>query len=335
MAHAIAALLGALSLVAAPARPAPGARPAPAAEPAPVAEPQFLFDIATAGGASESTWASLAYDRKHDELFAVFRGQVHVFNGAAMETFTFGGDGDLGSVERVGLLEDGDILLITRVGGARAVVRCDFRGERLGPFEAKPVPEAFAGFEADRIQVQGERVYLVQTGAMRVLVTDLQGHVEEAHDLADLVRVKDPAIKIGMNGFWADAQGGMVFTMPYAFTAFALSPSGELRRFGTRGSSPGKFNIVGAVAADELGNLFILDRLRSVVMMFDPALKFVVEFGYRGDGPSNLVAPYDVVVGNGKVFVSQARDRGVKVFRYEGLARAPTTAVSAGGASGG
>jgi hypothetical protein len=324
MGHAIAALLGALSLVAIPAKPG-------SPKPVPAAEPQFLFNIATSGGASESTWASLAYDRKHDELFVVTGGLVRVFNAAAMESYTLGGDGDLGSAERLALLENGDILLLTSVGGRRAIVRCDFRGERLGSFEVKSLPAAFAGFEADRIQVQGDKVFLVQMGLMRVVVTDFLGQVERAFDLARLVLEKDPTIKTGMNGFWADPQGNFVFTMPYAFTAFVMSPSGELRQFGTRGSAPGKFNIVGSVAADEQGNLFILDRLRSVVMVFDPKLRFVLEFGYRGDGPSNLIAPYDVVVGNGKVFVSQARDRGVKVFHYQ----APIGAASPAGAAGG
>jgi len=133
-----------------------------------------------------------------------------------------------------------------------------------------------------------------------------------------------------MNGFWVDAQGRFVFTMPYAFTAFVMSPSGELTQFGSRGSAPGKFNVVGAVATDEQGNLFILDRLRSVVLVFDPNFKFVYEFGYRGEGPTSLIAPYDLAVGNGKVFVSQARDRGVKVFRY-----GPVAPVATPGARGG
>jgi hypothetical protein len=305
MALAVATLLGVLALGAGPA--APGGPPAPA----------FLFDIATAAGTSESTWAALAYDRSHDELFATFGGLVHVFNGAAMESYTFGGDGDLGQAQRVAVLESGEMLLLTSLGGRRVIVRCDYRGDRLGKFELRGLPAGFVNFEPDRIQVQGERIYLAQTGAMRVAVTDLQGQVLQAHDLASLVRAADPEIKLGMSGFSVDDQGRLYFSMPLAFTAFVMSPGGELRRFGTRGSSPGRFNIVGAIAADEQGYVFVLDRLRSVVMQFTPALRFVQEFGYRGDLPTSLIAPYDLVVGNGKIFVSQAGDRGVKVFHYQ------------------
>jgi hypothetical protein len=319
MAHGLAALLGALALAAAPPRPSS----AP--------EPTFLFDIATTAGSATSTWASVAYDRQHDELFVVYGGQVHVFNASAMESYTFGGDGDVGSVERVGLLESGEMLLITSEEGRRTILRCDFRGDRLGRFEVRGLPAEYAGFAPDRVLVQGGKVHLVQNQAMRVVVTDPEGRVEATHDLAALVRKENPAIKLGLSGFWVDAQGSFYFTMPLAFTAFVMSPQRELRQFGVRGSAPGKFNVVGAISADERGNVFVLDRLRSVVMVFDPSLKFLQEFGYRGDGPTNLVAPFDLAVGNGKVFVSQARERGVKVFHFEAPAPEPPPEGASGG----
>jgi hypothetical protein len=315
MALPIAALVALLSLAAADPPPPPPA------------EPSFLFDLATSIGTSESTWATLAYDRKHDELFAVNGGLVHIFNTAGMETFSFGGDGDLGTVERVAVFESGEFLLLSTVNGRRAMFRCDYRGERLGTFEPKPLPEAFARFEPDRLLLAGGKVYLVETASMRVVVTDAEGVVEQTQDLAALVQKKDPDLKIGMNGFWVDGQGNLLFTLPYAFTAFVLSPAGVLRQFGTRGSSPGKFNIAGSIVTDEKGYIFVLDRLRSVVMVFDPSVRFVFEFGYRGDGPTNLVAPFDLAVGNGKVFVSQARDRGVKVFQYNFAKPAPPPPV--------
>jgi hypothetical protein len=294
-------------------------------------EPGFLFDLASSTGASDSNWASLAYDRDHDELFAIYGGLVRVFNGAGMESFRFGGDGDLGLVQRVALIENGDLLLLAASAGGQALVRCDYRGEIIGPFELKDLPEEFGRFAPDLIQGQGGRMYLVETASMRVVVTDGQGKVEQTYDLAKVVRAKDPEIKTGMNGFWADAKGNFFFTLPYAFTAFAMSPSKELRQFGTRGSSPGKFNIAGAIATDERGYVFVLDRLRSVVLIFDPSLKFILEFGYRGDGPANLIAPFEIGVGNNRVFVSQARSRGVKAFQYDLSARRPKAFGGAGG----
>jgi hypothetical protein len=316
MAHSIAVLLGVLWLAAAPAPPE---------------EPTHMFDLATSTGTSESTWASVAYDRQHDELFTSHGGLVHIFNQAGMETFVFGGNGDLGTPERVGIFESGELLIVASASGRRTIFRCDYRGEKLGVFEPSPLPEAFAKFDPDRILVANGKVYLIETASMRLVVTDGEGKVEQAYDLASLVSKAAPDIKIGLNGFWVDGQGNFFFTLPYAFTAFAMSPAGELRQFGTRGSSPGKFNIVGSIATDELGYVFVLDRLRSVVIVFDPSLKFVIEFGYRGDGPTNLIAPYDLAVGNGKVFVSQARDRGVKVFQDDFSARSGKPSGASGG----
>jgi hypothetical protein len=316
--HLLAALSGALALALA-------AGPAPAVQaPPPAAEVQHLFDIATTGGESASTWATLAYDRRHDELFTVHGGVVHVHGPSGMETFAFGGaaaegEGEegVGSVERLALLDSGEMLLLTRQRDRRQILRTDFRGERLGTFTAAPLPAGFERFEPDRLQVAGERVYLAESGGMRVVVTDLAGRVERSIDLAALVRKQDPDAKLGLSGFWADEAGTLVFTLPLAFSAWVVTPARELKRFGARGSSPGKFNVAGAVATDERGNVFVLDRLRSVVLIFDATLRFVEEFGYRGDGPTSLVAPYDLAVGNGKLFVSQARERGVKAFRYQ------------------
>lgn len=312
MANRLAALLGALSLAAAPAAPAP------------VQAPRYMFDLATTGGPSESTWASVAYDRLHDDLFATYGGLGHVFNPAGMEYYAFGVDGDLGSVERVAPLDGGDLLVLTKVNDRRVVLRCDFQGERIGPYELKKLPSRLSGFAPDLIQAQAGKIYLVQTAAMQVVVADEQGEVLQTHDLAAAALKHDPALKLGMAGFWADEQGNFFFTMPLSFAAFAMSPAGELRQFGARGSSPGKFNIVGAVATDERGNVFVLDRLRAVVLVFDRNLTFVLELGYRGDGPENLISPYGLAVGNGKLFVSQAGERGVKVFQYRlGPAAAP------------
>ena len=183
MALPIAALIGLVSPGGGSAR----RRPRPATE-AP-AEPAFLFDLATSTGASESTWAAVAYDRKHDELFTIHGGLVHIFNQAGMETFTFGGDGDLGIVERVAVLESGEMLLLANLGGRRAILRCDYRGELLGPFEPKPLPEAFAevrpGPDPGR---RGARSTWSSPASMRVVVTDGEGKVEQTHDLAALVR---------------------------------------------------------------------------------------------------------------------------------------------------
>jgi hypothetical protein len=277
-----------------------------------------LFGLYTATEAAESTWAALTYDRRHDELLVVQEGTVRVFNAAGMETYGFGGD-DGFVFFSVAVLDDGSIVAIgSSEGRPPGIVRCDFRGERLGAFELRGLSAAFADFRPDTVVHHEARLYFADRAAMRVVVTDLAGAVLHALDLAAVTKVgaKGKA-EGGMTGFGVAADGKVLFTMPTLFTVYVVSLGGEVRAFGTRGSTPGKFNNVGGITTDERGTIFLTDRLRSVVMVFDRDLAFRGEFGYRGDGEANLVAPFDLAVGNGKIYVAQAGNRGVSVFKYE------------------
>jgi len=65
-----------------------------------------------------------------------------------------------------------------------------------------------------------------------------------------------------------------------------------------------------------MGYIYVSDRLRNVVLVFDRDLMFQTEFGYRGDQPSNLIVPDDLAVdSSGNVYVGQAANRGVSVFK--------------------
>ena len=53
-------------------------------------------------------------------------------------------------------------------------------------------------------------------------------------------------------------------------------------------------------------------------MIFDKDFNFQTEFGYRGFGPENLIAPRELGVDQaGRVYVNQARRRGVSVFKID------------------
>jgi DNA-binding beta-propeller fold protein YncE len=73
--------------------------------------------------------------------------------------------------------------------------------------------------------------------------------------------------------------------------------------------------VAAGVAGDDKGNLFVADKGRNVVMMFDKDHQFVAEFGEYGDRPENLVRPEQVAWSPaGKLYVTQMRNRGVSVF---------------------
>lgn len=321
----------ALSLVVA-AAPQPPAKPAAKAPQLPTLEAIYEHNLSTPAGVVPLTWPAISYDRQNKELFVVAEGFVRIFDASGMEVHRFGDDGSLGNITRVLPLEDGELVLLTSLNGAPAYLRCDFRGELIAPLTLTGLPEALAKFEPDQLGYYDGDLYFAERGSMRVVVTDVMGRYRDSYRLADLVAAKiagdlERKAPSSMDGFNVDASGNILFTMSTMFAGAVLSRTGDLRIFGSRGSTPGRFNIIGDIDADEAGNVYVTDRLRSIVSVWDRELRALGEFGYRGDEPSNLLTPFEIAVGNGKVFVTQAAKRGVKVFRVRLLSPEPPPAA--------
>jgi hypothetical protein len=283
-------------------------------------ESAYLFRLADLHGSIPMSWPSLSVDPTAHELYVNDRtlGEVRVFGRSGMELQSFGQDDTFGTILGVAALPGGDLFVLAWTTDRRtALVRCDFRGEPRDEVKLRGLPEQFAkGFSPGALRIVGDRIYLADKDGMKVAVVDETGGYQASYDFHALLKVsakkKDDA---RMSGFNVDRAGNLLFTIGPFFTAYVVSPTGEVRSFGTRGSAPGKFNIVGAIAADDRGYLYVTDILRAVVMVFDPRFEFLGEFGYRGWGPDNLIAPVDVAVDDGKVFVAQGAMRGVSVFR--------------------
>ena len=81
----------------------------------------------------------------------------------------------------------------------------------------------------------------------------------------------------------------------------------------------GKFGVISGIEADAAGRIYVTDRLRCVVLVFDKDFQFVTEFGYRGAAPQNLIVPDDVAINdqNDTVYVSQAANLGVSVYKLQ------------------
>jgi hypothetical protein len=285
--------------------------------PARALEATFLYALSDTNGPVATSWVRLAHDPRAHEIFVLdpADGIVHVFNRAGMETFSFGDDEAVGAVADLAVLEGGEVVLLSWFGGKLSLLRCNFRGEPLGRITLRDAPADLAGFAPDRVRAVGGTIYLAASQQMRVVAMAPDGAWLRTYDASGVAgRKKGDA---GFTGFGVDASGNVLFTVAPIFQAFVLSPDGHLRSFGVRGSAPGKFNVVGGIAADDAGNVYVVDVLRSVVMVFDPAFEFQGEFGYRGAAPENLIAPRDLVVGDGQVFVTQSAARGVSVFRLE------------------
>lgn len=331
------ALALALALSAAP--PAPGAPPRAGAGTPPPRLPQveatWLHDLSSPTGVVPLTWPAVTLDRARSEAYVVGEGFVRVFNAAGMEIHRFGDDGAMGAVARVAVLDDGDIVVLATGPDGVRLVRCDYRGEPVVRFGLTGLPPGFTDFQPDFMVARNGRLYFAEKGRTRAVVTDPDGTYRQAFVLGDLIlRSFDPDSAArksftNIDGFGVDPSGNLLVTMSTMFAVAVVSPSGDVRLFGARGSTPGRFNNVGGVDADDAGNIYVTDRLRSVVSVWNPDLKHLGDFGYRGWDVSNLLTPYDIAAGNGRVYVAQAARRGVKVFKVELIAPPPPPAPPA------
>jgi sugar lactone lactonase YvrE len=285
----------------------------------------FLYPLASFAGPVPSQWARLAVDPERNEIYTLRPGEndVRIFDEHGMEVYAFEG---FPSSRDITAGDDGDILILTRRYGASTIHRCNYRGEELSEITLKNVPDAFSSSHADRLVYRHGSLYLLDSGRLTVIVAHADGSFIRGHDLKATLwrssnadedeRAARKLREISITGFDVDDDGNILFTISTLFVAYRFSPSGELQGWGRPGSGRGKFGIVAGIASAPTGHILVTDRLRSVVLIFDDDLAFQAEFGYRGTHRSNLISPDDVAIdADGNIYVSQAANRGVSVFR--------------------
>jgi DNA-binding beta-propeller fold protein YncE len=279
----------------------------------------FLYRLSNFSGPVPSNWARISVDEERQEIYVTDSqaGIIRIYNDRGMEVYRFGDDWSLGMVLAAVVRNDGNILVLTRRNSRPSIVICNFRGEYLVDFELQDFPADFAGFSPTGMAYRYGRLYLMDNDSLRLAVTDSNGFFLTGYDLGALLEIDEKnrsSTQIG--GFSVDRTGDIFFTVPVLFQAYKLSVDGKLASFGKPGSAPGRFNVVGGIVADDRGNIYVADRLKSAVLIFDQNFKFINEFGYRGRKPYNLIAPNDLSLdGEGRLYVSQLASIGVSVFK--------------------
>lgn len=300
------------------------------AQPALAAEKpaRYLWNLASETGPLRTSASGVSVDPFAKEILVSCGDVVRIYMPNGMEDFSFPVGGMMDRVLAAATLgESGDIALLGMSGQEMVLARVSFRGELLGriglPAELRP----------NVLRVHDGRLYLAETAGLRAVVLEPDGRVVKGMDLAEIAGIPDDKRADNqLSGFAVDVDGGVLFTLAVKFKAFAVSPSGEVRSWGTPGGAPGFFNVISGIAADA-GNYYVADQLKSAVIAFSRAdLSFVDEFGYRQAQAGGLVSPTDVAAGNGKVFVSQNGNRGVAVFSAP-EADVKVSAAASGGAA--
>lgn len=285
----------------------------------------FQYYLANFSGPVKTYRAKLAVANQQHEtfIFDTREKDIRIFNEYGMETYHVGEDKEFFDVRDLTLDDEGFIYILRGKTGKR-ISKLNFKGYPVEHITVTGISTEFRRFYPDTIVYRNDHIYLADTNALVVVKADLQGRYVDGYDIAPLIvplleKGKDPDT-ITMFGVDIDPEENIVFTVPVLFSAFRLSPTGKLEQFGNSGSSPGQFGVVAGIASDEHGFYYVTDRLRCVVMIFDKNFKFIKEFGHRGYRPANLIVPDDVAIDKmGNIYVSQAANRGVSVFkiRYE------------------
>ena len=280
----------------------------------------YLYTFSDFTGRIPYTWPGLSSDQKLGEIYVINQGTVSIFNSVGMEIYRFGNDEAIGNIIDVAAEQDGNILVLSSKWNARgniiSVLRCNYRGELKDTIEFKGLPQEFSPLQPNRLVYRNGKIYLADFQARKIVVTDPSGTFVDGYDVgALLVKEDKPDSKNEMVGFNVDRDGSMLFTVPTLFAAFRMSLDHKVASFGTPGSLDGKFNVVGGIASDDKGFIYVADILKSVVMVYDKDFNFQMQFGHRGTDRGSLVAPQQVEIMNDKIFVNQAKNQGVSVFR--------------------
>lgn len=294
--------------------------------PAQAVSVKYLYRLSNFSGIVPYSDVQIYADRAHDEVYVGEGDSVRVFNASGMEIYEFAHDAmHLGTVADLAVDKKGDILVLsyrpgsaTRRGGMQ-VTRYSYRGEPLGFFELSGLPPEIANFSPDRMILHGDEIAFASIMQCRVVFTDLSGVYRRHVDLVEALSKDDKArADAELGGFFIDGKGAILYTIPTAFRAFRRNPDGTFQSWGKPGSAPGTFGVVGSIVEDDQGDVFVADRARGVVLVFDSNFHYVMEFGGRGRRQARLVRPGALAVGNdGKLYVTQLANRGVSVFAVD------------------
>jgi len=283
------------------------------------ARPTFLYKLSDFDGPVPFKTARIFVDNQRNEIYVADtrQGEIRIFNEQGMEVYRFGDDGSLGAMIDLAVSRSGEIFVLTRYDYQPVIVRCDFKGRPLETLKIKNLPPEFASVLPNKLTYWNDRLFLLDTISLRLVVTDTDCLFQKGYDIGSLAGIDQKKRQnTEIAGFSVDPRGNILFTIPVMFSAFRLSPEGEVLSFGQPGSAPGRFGVVVDIVADEQGYYYVADRLKSVVLIFDSEFKFQAEFGYRGRNLHNLISPGELGLdAQGRLYISQLGNRGVSVFR--------------------
>lgn len=123
-------------------------------------------------------------------------------------------------------------------------------------------------------------------------------------------------LALDAGGAWAQ---GQIVRLPERDRALAGTAPQVFAVGRAEGADHEMFGEIAGVVFDAQENLYVLDRQSNRIMVYDRNGRFVRQIGRRGQGPGELISPFQLVMGgDGSLIVSDPARFGYSIFRTDG-----------------
>ena len=266
--------------------------------------------------------ARLAVDPESAEVVAAVGRDVRVFNDFGMEVFSFRSPLEFGAILDVVMEPDGSIVTLAyRIEASDdvppfAITRHDYRGQKVEDIDLSGLEGIYRELRPNRILNDRDGLVVASTLQMLAVRVDRHGAFVRGWDLAEMLEIpREDVANLGLSGLAVDAEGNLLATIGARGLAVVLFPDGSVTRFGKSGSAVGGFGNIGGIARDRLGRIYVADKIRGVILVFDDGFRFLAEFGPERTPYGTLGTPAGVwTCGSGRVYVTQVGERGVWAY---------------------
>ncbi len=292
------------------------------ADPAIPAAPSYVQRLALPlRGDQLSFTRGVTADRHTGEVFVLdlVHNRALVFDSRGLFRFEMRGGEAFRAPRDVAVDPEGFLVLLAGHGGGPAILLLDFDGALLGKVTLTGLPEGAAPPDPVSLALSedGKRLFVLDEANQTLWLGDIHGRVQRGVSLAgDLTpeRLREQILSK------VDVYGDTVLVaIPTAGRIALFSTDGEPRgQVGLKGTAPCQTAFPVAAALDAQGQVIILDKQRTLGMIWRPAdNRCLVEFSGIGNAPGYLYEPTDLSLdAQGRVYISQGFEGRVQVFQH-------------------
>jgi len=170
------------------------------------------------------------------------------------------------------------------------------------------------GFERPTgLTMSGDRVYVVDTLASRVVMVSLDGQLMGAFG----VRGSGPGEFNFPTNIARGPDGRIYVTDTLNFRVQIFDADGSfVKAFGRLGDGSGDFDKPKGIAVDSAGHVYVVEGLNDVVQVFDADGRLLLVFGGSGREDGQFWLPSGITVANDVIYVADSANERLQVFQY-------------------